>query len=248
MQHIAHTRKRCRRTVLDLCRGSQEKKMTIRVLVVEDEPGFLQRFCDAVVAEPALELCGSAKTVAHACALLDTAAPDVVLADLHLPDGNGVDVIRHAMAGHLNRDVIVVTMFGDDGNVIDCIRAGATGYLLKDAMPKDIASSILQVHAGGSPISPSIARRVLQNFRLPDIAARTQSFPRIETVPRSNLLSERETEILRLVAKGLNFKEVGVILAISPNTVITHVKRIYQKLAVHSRGEAVYEANQLGLL
>jgi DNA-binding NarL/FixJ family response regulator len=165
-----------------------------------------------------------------------------------LPDGNGVDVIRHAMAGHSARDVIVVTMFGDDGNVIDCIRAGATGYLLKDAMPNDIASSILQVHAGGSPMSPAIARRVLQNFRLPDNAVHGQSFPRIETVPRSHLLSNRETEILRLVAKGLNFKEVGVILSISPNTVITHVKRIYQKLAVHSRGEAVYEANQLGLL
>ncbi|HXE48295.1 MAG TPA: response regulator transcription factor, partial [Ramlibacter sp.] len=144
--------------------------MTIRVLVVEDEPGFLKRFCDAVAAEPALELCGSATTVAEACALLDTVSPDVVLADLHLPDGNGIQVIRHAMAGHLNRDVIVVTMFGDDANVIDCIRAGATGYLLKDALPKDIATSILQVHAGGSPISPAIARRVLQNFRLPNNA------------------------------------------------------------------------------
>jgi DNA-binding NarL/FixJ family response regulator len=222
--------------------------MTIRVLVVEDEPGFLKRFCDAVAAEPALELCGSARTVAEACALLDTASPDVVLADLHLPDGSGVEVIRHAMAGHLNRDVIVVTMFGDDANVIDCIRAGATGYLLKDALPKEIATSILQVHAGGSPISPAIARRVLQNFRAPSHAVRPSSLPRIETIPPSNLLSERETEILKLVAKGLNFKEVGVILAISPNTVITHVKRIYQKLGVHSRGEAVYEANQLGLL
>ncbi|HXD40973.1 MAG TPA: response regulator transcription factor [Ramlibacter sp.] len=222
--------------------------MTIRVLVVEDEPAFLKRFCDAVAAEPALSLCGSAKTVAEACALLDTTSPDVVLADLHLPDGNGVQVIRHAMAGHLNRDVIVVTMFGDDANVIDCIRAGATGYLLKDALPKDIANSILQVHAGGSPISPAIARRVLQNFRSADNAVPIATLPRVETVPSSNVLSERETEILRLVAKGLNFKEVGVILAISPNTVITHVKRIYQKLAVHSRGEAVYEASQLGLL
>jgi DNA-binding CsgD family transcriptional regulator len=83
---------------------------------------------------------------------------------------------------------------------------------------------------------------------MPGDSARGPGIPPIEAVPRSHLLSERETEILRLVAKGLNFKEVGVILAISPNTVITHVKRIYQKLAVHSRGEAVYEANQLGLL
>jgi DNA-binding NarL/FixJ family response regulator len=154
------------------------------------------------------------------------------------------------MASHALCDVMVITMFGDDGHVIDSIRAGATGYLLKDALPEDIASSILQVRAGGSPISPAIARRVLQSFRVSNKPVNGESIPRIETTPRASAspLSERETEILRLVAKGLNFKEVGSILSISPNTVITHVKRIYQKLAVHSRGEAVYEANQLGFL
>jgi DNA-binding NarL/FixJ family response regulator len=222
--------------------------MTVSVLVVEDEPGFLQRFCDAIAAEPVLRLCGAGTTVVGACALLDTLSPDVVLVDLGLPDGNGVDVIRHAMAGGAKRDVLVVTMFGDDGNVIESIRAGATGYLLKDAMPKDIAGAILQVHAGGSPISPAIARRVLQSFRVDRANAVEASVPSMETSARPSVLSERETQILRLVAKGLNFKEVGGILAISPNTVITHVKRIYQKLAVHSRGEAVYEANQMGLL
>jgi DNA-binding NarL/FixJ family response regulator len=222
--------------------------MTVSVLVVEDEPGFLQRFCDAIAAEPVLRLCGAGTTVVGACALLDTLSPDVVLVDLGLPDGNGVDVIRHAMAGGSKCDVLVVTMFGDDGNVIESIRAGATGYLLKDAMPKDIAGSILQVHAGGSPISPAIARRVLQSFRVDRNGSGETTAPPIEPSARTPVLSERETQILRLVAKGLNFKEVGAILAISPNTVITHIKRIYQKLAVHSRGEAVYEANQMGLL
>jgi len=222
--------------------------MTIGVLVVDDESGFLQRFCDAIANEPALRLCGTAGTVAQACALVDKLSPDVVLADLGLPDGDGIDVIRHVKAHDQTRDVIVVTMFGDDDHVIDSIRAGATGYLLKDAMPQHIASSILQVRAGGSPISPAIARRVLQIFRAASQQAPAQGFPRVETVHGSTPLSERETEILRLVAKGLNFKEVATILSISPHTVITHVKRIYQKLAVHSRGEAVYEANQLGLL
>lgn len=222
--------------------------MAIKVLVVEDEPGFLQRFCEAIVAEPALSLVGSATTVAGACALVDTLSPDVVLVDLGLPDGNGVDVIRHAMAGHETRDVVVITMFGDDVHLIDSIRAGATGYLLKDALPRDIASTILQVRSGGSPISPAIARRVLQCFRVTMDAQRGEGSPPVETVRRPAALSERETEILRLVAKGLSFKEVGTILSISPNTVITHVKRIYQRLAVHSRGEAVYEASQMGLL
>ncbi len=222
--------------------------MTIRVLVVEDEPSFMQRFCDAIAAGPGLSLCGSASTVAEALDLVDTLSPDVILADLGLPDGNGVAVIRHAKAADSNCDVIVVTMFGDDGHVIDSIRAGATGYLLKDAMPRDIANSILQVRAGGSPISPAIARRVLQSFHILNSAAPAMGFPPIETQVSASVLSERETEILRLVAKGLNFKEVGALLSISPHTVITHVKRIYQKLAVHSRGEAVYEASQLGLL
>jgi DNA-binding NarL/FixJ family response regulator len=222
--------------------------MAVRVLVVEDEPGFLQRFCDAIAAEPALSLCGCASTVAQARECIDTLAPQVILADLGLPDGNGIDVIRHAKAAAPDCDVIVITMFGDDGNVIDSIRAGATGYLLKDAMPGDIAGSILQVRAGGSPISPAIARRVLRSFTQTPAAATGPADARNGTPSRPGMLSERETEILRLVAKGLNFKEVGAILSISPNTVITHVKRIYQKLAVHSRGEAVYEANQLGLL
>ena len=222
--------------------------MTVSVLVVEDEPGFLQRFCEAIAAEPVLRLCGAATTVMGACMLLDSLSPEVVLVDLGLPDGNGVDVIRHAMQGGVARDVMVVTMFGDDGNVIDSIRAGATGYLLKDALPKDIAGSILQVHAGGSPISPAIARRLLQIFRVDRNGAAGEKIPYVESTGRRSVLSERETEILRLVAKGLNFKEVGTILSISPNTVITHVKRIYQKLAVHSRGEAVYEANQMGWL
>ena len=222
--------------------------MTIRVLVVEDEPGFLQRFCDAIAAAPGLSLCGSASTLADALDRVDTLAPDVILADLGLPDGNGVDVIRHAKAADSTCDVIVITMFGDDGHVIDSIRAGATGYLLKDALPGDIANSILQVRAGGSPISPAIARRVLQSFRVSNGAAPGKGIAPIDAAAHPSVLSERETEILRLVGKGLNFKEVGALLSISPHTVITHIKRIYQKLAVHSRGEAVYEANQLGLL
>ncbi len=221
--------------------------MATSVLIVEDEPEFLRRFSDAVLIEPALRLAGAVSTVAAAIALIDAMAPDVVLTDLGLPDGHGVEVIRHALARQPQCDVLVVTMFGDDGNVLDSIAAGATGYLMKDALPEHIASSILEVRAGGSPISPAIARRVLQRFRIASATPTAASAP-AQAQASASPLSQRETEILRLVAKGLSFKDVGDVLEISPHTVVTHVKRVYQKLAVHSRGEAVYEANQLGLL
>jgi len=185
--------------------------------------------------------------VAAACALLDATPVDVVLIDLGLPDGHGSRVIRHAVARQPQCDVIVVTMFGDDANVTDCIAAGATGYLLKDAQPQQLVAAILEVRDGGSPISPAIARRILQRMRTGEAMATPGPAP-LANPPATSLLSERETEILRLTAKGLNFREVGEVLAISTHTVHTHVKRIYQKLAVHSRGEAVYEAGQLGLL
>ncbi len=228
--------------------------MAVTVLIVEDEPAFLKLFSDAVLAEPRLQLVGAVGTVAAARALIDVSVPDVVVTDLGLPDGSGVDVVRHAVQRKPDVDVLVVTMFGDDVHVIDSLAAGATGYLMKDAMPGRISASILEVYAGGAPISPGIARRVLQRFR---VAATAQAVPPTAAgapaaVPEADetgaALTARETDILRLVAKGLSFGDVGGALDISPHTVVTHVKRIYRKLAVHSRGEAVFEARLLGLL
>ncbi|MEO7244977.1 MAG: response regulator transcription factor [Rubrivivax sp.] len=217
--------------------------MTATVLIVEDDPEFLRRFSDAVLGDPELHLLGAVSTGAAALALLGVQAPDVMLVDLGLPDMDGVDLIRHATRQCPQCDVLVITMFGDDGHVLPSIEAGATGYLLKDSANERVAASIHEVRAGGSPISPSIARRVLARFRVP-AAPPTLSPPATEASP----LSERETEILRLVAKGLSFDSIGEVLAISPHTVVAHVKKIYRKLAVHSRGEAVYEAGQMGLL
>jgi len=226
--------------------------MAVTVLIVEDEPAFLKLFSDAVLAEPRLQLAGAVGTVAAARALIDTMAPAVVVTDLGLPDGSGVDVVRYAAQRNPDGDVLVVTMFGDDVHVTDSLAAGATGYLLKDALPERISTSILEVHAGGSPISPGIARRVLQRFRVALAVTARPPQPAPAAGPAvdaaGSTLTTRETDILRLVAKGLSFNEVGDVLEISPHTVVTHVKRIYRKLAVHSRGEAVYEATNLGLL
>ncbi|WP_298826177.1 response regulator transcription factor [uncultured Piscinibacter sp.] len=216
--------------------------MAISVLIVEDEPEFLRRFSEAVLADGRLRLLGAVSSGAAGLALLDAQPPDVMLVDLGLPDMDGVELIRHAVRRHPGCDVLVVTMFGDDRHVMASIEAGATGYLLKDASIERIAAGIHELHAGGSPISPGIARRVLQRFRVAPV-------PPTQPAPAApSLLSERETEILRLVAKGFSFDTVGEVLGISSHTVVTHVKKIYRKLAVHSRGEAVYEASQMGLL
>lgn len=221
--------------------------MNTSVVIVEDEPEFLRRFSEAVLLDPRLRLLGAVSNGAAAKALLDTGPPDVMLVDLGLPDIDGVELIRHAARRCPQCDVIVVTMFGDDGHVLSSIEAGATGYLLKDASAERVAAGIHEVREGGSPISPSIARRVLSRFRIAPSAPPTPPAPAQRQEPGSPL-SDRETEILRLIAKGISFDTVGEVLGISSHTVVAHVKKIYRKLAVHSRGEAVYEAGQMGLL
>ena len=221
--------------------------MSIRVLIVEDEPEFLRRFSDAVLADPGLRLLGAVSSGKAGRAMLDSEPPDVLLVDLGLPDIDGVELIRHAARHHPACDALVVTMFADDQHVMGSLEAGATGYLLKDASSGRIAASIHELHAGGSPISPSIARRILQRFRIVPAPALAAPAP-TPNLAATSPLSEREAQILRLVAKGFSFDTVGELLGISPNTVVTHVKKIYRKLAVHSRGEAVYEAGQMGLL
>jgi len=211
---------------------------TISVLVVEDEQEFLRAYCEAITREPGFRLVGAVTTLAAALALIEQSVPDVLVVDLGLPDGNGADLIRHAAKQRPDCDALVVTVFGDDRHVIDAIEAGATGYILKDSPPGELMHCIRELRAGGSPISPSIARRLLARMRAP------AEMPAVGASP----LTEREAEILQLIAKGLSFADVGDALGISAHTVVTHVKKMYRKLSVHSRGEAVFEATQMGLL
>jgi DNA-binding NarL/FixJ family response regulator len=212
----------------------------ISVLVVEDEPEFLRQYCEAIMREPDLRLAGAVGTLAAALALIEQSVPDVLVVDLGLPDGSGAELIRRAAQKRPDCDALVVTVFGDDQHVIDAIEAGATGYLLKDSPAGELTRCIRELRAGGAPISPSIARRLLARMRAP---AEKPAGPQA-----ASPLTEREAEILQLIAKGLSFADVGDVTGISAHTVVAHVKKIYRKLSVHSRGEAVFEATQLGLL
>jgi DNA-binding NarL/FixJ family response regulator len=216
----------------------------ISVIIVEDEPEFRRRFAQIVENEPSMHLVGVAANKREAQALIDKENFDVMMIDLGLPDGSGIDLIRSVSQRKPDVDIMVVTVFGDEQHVVSSIEAGATGYILKDSTPADVISCIRLLRAGGSPVSPVVARSVLRAIRNRMGTTTTTRAPN----PESNPLSARETEILQLLAKGMSFNEIGEILGISPHTVTAHIKKIYRKLAVHSRGEAVYEATQMGLL
>jgi DNA-binding NarL/FixJ family response regulator len=211
------------------------------VLLVEDNDATRARLARAVEQFPGLRLVGVASSCREAREQLQRLTPEVLLVDLGLPDGSGIDVIREAKRTKDGIEAMVITVFGDEQHVLSAIEAGATGYLLKDGSNEYIGTSILELVHGGSPISPAIARHLLRRFREPPAAA-----VRADTeVPG---LTDREHEVLRLLVKGFTFQEIGDLLGISAHTVTSHVKHIYEKLEVRSRAEAVYEALQLGLV
>lgn len=208
----------------------------IQVLVVEDDPYFQLLFQSALDNAPGIDFLGLAPDGATALSELRESSPEVLLVDLGLPDMSGLEVIRYCAANHARCDIMVITVFGDEDHVLRSIEAGATGYLLKDSMPEDLVAQIHTLHAGGSPISPIIARRLLQR-RWTDSANTS-----VEA------LSERERAVLQLTAKGYSFPEIARLLDISHHSVMTYVKRSYRKLHVNSKTEAVYEARKMGLL
>ena len=160
-------------------------------------------------------------------------APPLALIDLGLPDGSGLRLIeRLAPRGTA---CVVATVFDDDAHLFPALRAGATGYVLKDQPAEALAAMLTGIVSGQPPLSPSIARRLLQHFQPAPAAQPSQ-------------LTPRETEVLRLIAKGLTIAEVGELLGISRHTAADYVKEVYRKLSVGNRAEAALEATRLGLL
>lgn len=223
--------------------------MTTTVAIIEDKPEFLAHFAQIIRAEAEFTLVGTATNGADGIALVDRIGADVYLVDLGLPDMSGTEVIKHALRTCAESDVLVITVFGDDAHIIESVEAGATGYVLKDSSAAEIVDCIRTLRAGGSPVSPVIARKLLQRFRLESRVAIAPAVDVPAAVSTTKaVLTQRETEILSLLGKGLSFSEIGESLHISSHTVAQHIKKIYRKLAVHSRGEAVYEATQMGIL
>jgi DNA-binding NarL/FixJ family response regulator len=207
----------------------------IRTAIIEDDPTMMRWFEDAMADAGDIHIMASARTALEGEALIDAGGFDVLLCDLGLPDGDGIDLIRRAAGHNPDVDIIVVTIFAQQRKVVNCIRAGARGYLLKDLEPETCVDAIREIRRGGSPISPVIARHLL-TFIQPNA-------PALHTP-----LSDREMDVLNMIARGFSNNECGGLLNLSVHTVNTHVKSIYRKLDVSSRAEAVYEATYLGII
>jgi DNA-binding NarL/FixJ family response regulator len=217
-----------------------------RVLIVEDDAAFRERYVSILAADPAFQVVASVGTGLEGLAMLDKHKPDVLLVDLGLPDISGIEIIRRATATLPDCECMVVTVFGDEEHVLASIEAGASGYLLKDASEENFLSGIRELINGGSPISPVIARRLLKRFQPNAVVPDAEEAAADNTM--GVVLSVRERDILVLASKGFNYPEMGKLMGLSPHTITSHVKKIYRKLAVHSRGEAVFEAKRMGLI
>lgn len=220
-----------------------ENRRRLNIIVLESDESVLMRIERVLSDVSDIHLIGKASTKRQAQELMAQFPFQMLLTDLSLPDGLSLELIRQCAVAHPDCDIMLLVNSGDNPHIVSAIESGAKGYVIKDELEKNLIAAVRLLQAGGSPVSPDVAKSVLR-------ALRTQQATQVATVNQvttPNPLSEREAEILNLLAKGMSFNEIGEILAISPHTVTAHVKKIYRKLQVHSRGEAVYEAAQMGL-
>jgi DNA-binding NarL/FixJ family response regulator len=221
--------------------AASETAPITRVAMVEDDRDTRARLAASIRAQGSLRLVAEYATGAEALSGLDSSAPDVLLVDLGLPDISGLEVVRFAAGRHPDCDILIISIFGDEANVLAALEAGARGYLLKGSLQRDIAFDIQDIRNGGSPLSPVIARQVLKRLQAPSPTKKAEA-------EDETTLTAREGEILNAISRGFSYAETAEMLGISVGTVHTFLKRIYRKLAVHSKTEAVFEASRLGLI
>ena len=214
----------------------------IRVLIADDQPLIRSAVAGLLRHESDIEVIGEAADGAEAVAIARRERPDVVVMDLRMPGTDGITATRLLMNGELERiRVLVLTTFEDEENVLGALRAGASGFLGKGVDPAEIVRAVRTVHAGEELLSPAATRAVIRHSIE---ASRTPAV--VRTLPAD--LTERETEILRLVGRGLSNDEIGAALFISPATAKTHINRTMTKLDAHDRAQLVIAAYESGLI
>jgi NarL family two-component system response regulator LiaR len=211
-------------------------KTPIRVLIVDDHTIVRKGITALLSTEPDISVVGEARDGAEAIAQARRLQPEVILMDLVMPEVDGITAIRHIAARQPAINILVLTSFASDDRILSAVKAGARGYLLKDSSPKELVRAIHQVHRGESSLHPMVARKLLQELSRP-------AQPSTASTP----LTDRELEVLQLVAQGLSNREIADRLEIKEATVRTHVSNILNKLHLDSRTQAALYALREGL-
>lgn len=217
----------------------------IRVLVVDDHALFRRGLEMTLRAEPDIDVAGEASDGREAVEKAGDLLPDVVLMDVRMPRRTGIEACREMKAVAPSSRIIMLTISDEEEDLFEAIKAGAAGYLLKEISIDEVADAVRAVHGGQSLINPSMATKLMNEFAT--LASREDTEERPQQVPAPRL-TDREMEVLRLVARGLNNRDIAKELFISENTVKNHVRNILEKLQLHSRMEAVVYAVRENLL
>lgn len=214
-----------------------------RIYLIEDDRTILQFVEKTLELRPDWRLVGHSDTFSHARVMAPNSLADVFLVDLGLPDGRGEDMLRLLAQEKPHAELLVFTVFGDESRLVSALQMGATGYVLKGCSSQELIEAIEQIRQGGAPISPLLARMLLKTFRRHDEVNENE-----ETGAAVPALSERESDVLKLVAQGYVNKEIAARLGIGTATVSTHIKNLYRKLSVHTRVQVVKVAQERGLI
>jgi DNA-binding NarL/FixJ family response regulator len=217
-------------------------KEPIRILIADDHALVREGLQALLMAIPDIEVVGEAATGEEAIEQAEALQPDVVLMDIHMPGVNGIEATRHILYTSPHIGVIVVTMLEDDASVFAAMRAGARGYVLKGAHHDEMLQAIRAVASGQALFGPAVATRLINFFQalgpVAEPSSPAQVFPE---------LTDREREVLRLIAQGLNNSQIAERLVISPKTVRNHITSIFSKLQVADRAQAIIRARKAGL-
>lgn len=207
----------------------------MRIIIVEDDPLIGGNLKLLLSGEPGLCVCGVYSSAEEGLAALENSHADILIADIGLPGMSGIELIRAAKRLIPELDIIAYTVFDDRETIFAALKAGASGYMLKGSSPRQVIDAIQNMAEGGAPMSPKIARAVIGEFHEPDLK-------------EPYLLTFRETEILKLLERGYSYKIIADRCAISPHTVNSHIKNIYEKLQAKDRGNALLNARRRGIL
>lgn len=210
----------------------------LRVLIADDHPLFRKGMRALLTATPGTEVVGEATTGQEAIELAAALQPDVILMDLQMPGINGIEATRQILHTSPHIRILVVTLFEDDASIFTTLRAGARGYILKDAKEEEMLRAIRAVGSGEAIFSPAIATRLMDFFAAPRPAAPKEIFP---------TLTEREREILQMIARGRTNNDIAKELTLSTKTVGNYVSNIFSKLQVADRAQAIIRARDAGL-